>query len=977
MKRWTVSLAIAFILFLFHSPVFSKSIVDTDTQEPASSKIVSGLDAKWQATPSPFTQQPGGFTLKIGNGRHGSIVFPAVLDAHNPIIIQIQKNKVQQVLASGGTYKAELVGKYLVYRGEKNSILYRYDADKQSLREFVYLKEASALAKSGDVIQWRFEGADLKLKNDGSVALTQTIDIKNEVRKVSNNHMADRISRFLAKKRSTPEKPGSQTRTLFTIPKPEYIDGHGKTLTQGIQYKVADTKLTLHLDPNAKLAYPLWVDPTLQFLADNDADVIIDGPSRFTIFGLSVATAGDFNGDGYDDVIIGGFNFEKAVIFFGQNPVGQINLRADADADVIINGLSQATKFGRTVGSTGDFNGDGLDDVVVGAYRDNNSSGLLSGRAFIYFGRTTSTQLTLEAELDANIILEGINSFESFGETVAPAGDFNGDGLDDIIFGSSQGMGKAYIFFGRNVTNQILLKAAFNADVTLQGQNSNGFFGTSVATAKDFNGDGFDDVVVGAPGVTHSGLFRSGSAYIFFGQNYTSPITLTDEGDADVIFEHPTSIGFTAGDFFGGSVGGGDFNNDGFSDVIVGAWQDDNNGEGNSGSAFIFFGRNSVTQLRLTADANSDVIINGQNSGDNLGKAASVGDFNGDGFDDFIVGAPGDNERIVNGAGYGKSFIFYGNNTSGQITLRSHQDADVIFMAQNNGDFSQVESFGAVVASAGDFNGDGVPEVLIGAPYNDNNAEPDSGSAYLFLGQDITPPTITILGDNPTTTEGGLSYTDAGATATDIVDGDLTSSIVVGGLPINTSVAGTHTVTYNVSDSSGNAAAQVTRTVNVTAPAPPVTLSVINVFDNKNGKNYFPGGPDGTDPLDDINSLAQEDKVEVLGDGSSFWWEAQYADPDPALGNPSQVLVTVNYRPEDDWTGTFTVQYRVGSTVLASTTLPGNSSGNAKTFTWDLSSVVTTSSDLANGRVRFLNSDPSNGKKVFVSFSSTTATLGN
>ena len=352
MIRWTACFTIAFSLLLLHSPAFAKPVISTDTPASATSKaeldsrIVSGLDADWQGSPSPFVKQPRGFTLKIGDGRQGQIVFPAVLDAQNPIVIQIQNDKVQQALASGGTYKAELIGKYLVYRGEKNSILYRFDADQQSLREFVYLKDASALAKDGDVIQWRFEGADLKLQADGSVALTQTIDIKDEVRKVSNNHMAERISRFLAKQRGTPEKPGTHTRTLFTIPKPEYIDGQGKTLTQGIQYRIADAKLTLHLDHNAKTAYPLWVDPTLQFRADIDANVILDGQSAGNLFGLPIASAGDFNGDGIDDINIGPYTDDNnglsysgsAFIFFGWNPAIQHTLRADIDADVILNG---------------------------------------------------------------------------------------------------------------------------------------------------------------------------------------------------------------------------------------------------------------------------------------------------------------------------------------------------------------------------------------------------------------------------------------------------------------------------------------------------------------------------------------------------------------------------------------------------------------------------------------------------------------
>jgi hypothetical protein len=157
--------------------------VDVYIPEPESSEVVSGLDPTWNATPSPFVKQPGGFTLKIGNKRHGSIVFPQILNSKNPIAIQIQKNTVQQILASGGTYKAELVGKYLVYRGENNSILYRYDADKQSLREFVYLKEASALAKSGDVIQTSIPGLFTVTYNvtdssgNAAVQVTRTVNV--------------------------------------------------------------------------------------------------------------------------------------------------------------------------------------------------------------------------------------------------------------------------------------------------------------------------------------------------------------------------------------------------------------------------------------------------------------------------------------------------------------------------------------------------------------------------------------------------------------------------------------------------------------------------------------------------------------------------------------------------------------------------------------------------------------------------------
>ena len=156
----------------------------------------------------------------------------------------------------------------------------------------------------------------------------------------------------------------------------------------------------------------------------------------------------------------------------------------------------------------------------------------------------------------------------------------------------------------------------------------------------------------------------------------------------------------------------------------------------------------------------------------------------------------------------------------------------------------------------------------------------------------------------------------------------------------------------------------------------PVTLQVVNLFDNKNGKNFFAGGPDGSDPVDDVNTPAEEEKLEVLGDETSFWWEAQHANPDPGLGDPTSVIVKVNYRPEEDWNGSITVEYRVGSSVLASTTMPGNSAGRSESFTWDLSSAVTTTADLANGRLRFINNDPANHKKVFWSFTTLDAILG-
>ncbi|WP_086933218.1 PKD domain-containing protein [Agarilytica rhodophyticola] len=153
-------------------------------------------------------------------------------------------------------------------------------------------------------------------------------------------------------------------------------------------------------------------------------------------------------------------------------------------------------------------------------------------------------------------------------------------------------------------------------------------------------------------------------------------------------------------------------------------------------------------------------------------------------------------------------------------------------------------------------------------------------------------------------------------------------------------------------------------------------LLVNNVFDNKDNKEYFVGSSEGTEPLDEINSLDEDEKLEILGSDPSFWWEAQYNDPDISLGDPTEVLITFNYRPEKDWTGNFTAEYRVGDSILASTVLPGNSSGKINNFVWDLSSIITTRNQLVEGRLRFINDDPDNGKKIFMNFSQMDVELG-
>ena len=351
-----------------------------------------------------------------------------------------------------------------------------------------------------------------------------------------------------------------------------------------------------------------------------DADAIISAEAFGDNLGFSVASAGDVNNDGFDDIIVGarsndasGIQAGRVYLFYG--PLS--GSLTDTDADAIISGAA-FDEVGRSVAGVGDLNGDGFDDILIGT---DIAGGSFQGQAFLFNG-------PLSGERDASsadAIITGSFPNESFGAWLASAGDVNNDGVQDIIVGAPRfplngaDTGRAYIFYGPIAGSMI----ATDADVIIFGEQINDGFGTSVASAGDVNGDGVDDVIVGADQLFNEG---TGKAYVFYG-----PLA----GSIQAANANAILVGEVAQDLFGVSVSGtGDFNGDGFDDVIVGAW-DNGAGGFRSGRAYTFFGPLTGT----ISAASADFIVTGQAS-DQLGLSVAGMDLNGDGAGDLIVGAP-------------------------------------------------------------------------------------------------------------------------------------------------------------------------------------------------------------------------------------------------------------------------------------------------------------------------------------------------
>jgi hypothetical protein len=440
------------------------------------------------------------------------------------------------------------------------------------------------------------------------------------------------------------------------------------------------------------------IEPAEKALGDGPDWAMSAGPDE-ALFGWSVAGAGDVNCDGYDDIIIGSPGFdhllpqEGLVIVYHGSPEG-LSIGPGNWARF---GGQEGAQLGFSVAGAGDVNADGCGDIIVGApgYQHLNSG---EGAAWVFHGSAAGLPE------DPDNFDFGNQVDAQFGWTVGSAGDVNRDGYDDVFVGAPfydnplVDEGTVWVWHGSasGISNL--------HDWRAEGDEAYVALGYSVAGAGDVNHDLCDDLLVGAIGFS-DGQGGEGAAFVWHGTSSGLNLDITgNPGNADWSRDSNQH-----GAWFGFSVSSaGDVNADGFSDVIIGTPYFDA-GEEDEGAAWLYLG--SGAGLGFTS-------VNRDEGNQAFGwfghGVAGAGDVNNDGRDDVIVGAP------FYFAGEGKVWVWHGS-PSGISALADWSFANDLENSQ----------LGYSVASAGDVNGDGHDDVIVGAP-----GVGGSGMAMVFYGGD-------------------------------------------------------------------------------------------------------------------------------------------------------------------------------------------------------------------------------------------------
>ncbi|GJM10158.1 MAG: hypothetical protein DHS20C11_24340 [Lysobacteraceae bacterium] len=455
--------------------------------------------------------------------------------------------------------------------------------------------------------------------------------------------------------------------------------------------------------------------------------------------GFIVSGAGDVNGDGYDDVLVSAnkpFEDGAAFVVFGKPDSDDVYLESLESGGFHIEGFGQLHWSGSTMAGVGDVNGDGLDDVLIGSPFADPAGIENAGRAFLVFGKQDSAAVDLTSLAFNGFRVEGTRENDLLSTSVSGVGDFNNDGLDDFVLGAHTSWvddmdyaGRVYVVFGKSDKDPVLVPSLDFQGIEFTGAETDDTIGYSTSGAGDVNGDGYPDIALGAP--FGRSLGAAGRTYVLYGGPDRSGLDLRNlEEDDGFVVEGELVLGLLGRDV----SGAGDINADGRSDVIAGAANSNRVDQDRPGKTHVI--------MRTASKAIDVVTITGISNGDNSGRGVGgVGDIDGDGFFDFGIGAIEASNHVEKA---GEIYLINGREGLESQDLAMPSDPFTTYIGDEP--FDQV---GRSVSNAGDVNGDGITDFIVGVPNAHHGSSPNVGLAYVVYGGANLPSQATYLATAP------------------------------------------------------------------------------------------------------------------------------------------------------------------------------------------------------------------------------------
>lgn len=457
-------------------------------------------------------------------------------------------------------------------------------------------------------------------------------------------------------------------------------------------------------------------------------------------FGKALAT-GDFDNDGYQDLAIGAPDeddggTDSGIVFIflgGSNGIGSGGWEKFTQSSVVTGSNEDGDRFGFSL-AAGNFNGDAYDDLAVGVPYEDTDGATDTGLVAIMYGSSGGLYPTHTESITQNSVNGASNETgDRFGYALA-AGNFDNDNYDDLAIGvpyedtgGANDTGLVAIMFGSSSgllpsNTEVITQTSVSDATNEDGDN----FGLSLA-AGNFDNDAYDDLAVGVPREDTGGADDTGLLAILYGSSAgLYPVK------SEVITQ--TSVNGTSnedGDQFGWALAVGDFDDDGYDDLAASAPFEDHDGAANTGMVALLYGSSSGLLPAQTEWITQNSADAGNELNDNFGAALTTADFDDDGHSDLVVGVPF--EDVAAHTDNGVVMVFFGGN-AGVLPARSYWLRQGPFGgAEEDGD-----RFGSALA-AGDFDDDGLPELAVGAPYEDVGVVQNSGAVFVSTLEPAAP----------------------------------------------------------------------------------------------------------------------------------------------------------------------------------------------------------------------------------------------